>query len=146
IFHRDTLGSAQAIRPGDVNWMNAGRGIAHSERTAPELRASGSTIAGIQSWIALPEAHEESDPFFAHHGVAELPFHDGDGAQVRVIAGKLYGKASPVKTYSEMFYAGAELEGGASLPLDPDYEERALYLVAGEIDIAGEVFEPGRML
>ncbi len=146
IFHRDTLGSAQAIKPGDVNWMNAGRGIAHSERTAPELRKTGSPIAGIQSWVALPEAEEESAPFFKHHGEAELPCVEETGKVVRVIAGKLYGKASPVRTYSEMFYADAQLEPGATLPIDADYEERGIYLVSGEIEIAGEAFQPGRLL
>lgn len=146
IFHRDTLGSAQAIKPGDVNWMNAGRGIAHSERTAPELRATGSPIGGIQSWIALPESHEESAPFFKHHAESELPLIEEGGKRVRVIAGALYGKQSPVETYSEMFYADARLEAGASLPLDTQYEERGLYLVEGEIEIAGDVFAPGRLL
>ena len=146
IFHRDTLGSAQVIRPGDVNWMNAGRGIAHSERTAPNLRATGSAIAGVQSWVALPEAQEESDPFFVHHDAADLPLIEADGAHVRVIAGKLFGAASPVKTYSELFYADARLDAGASLALDADHEERALYLVSGEIEIAGDSFAPGRLL
>ncbi|MGD9980006.1 MAG: pirin family protein [Hyphomonadaceae bacterium] len=146
IFHRDTLGSAQAIRPGDVNWMNAGRGIAHSERTAPELRATGSPIAGIQSWAALPEAHEESEPFFKHHAGSELPVIEEGGKIVRVIAGALYGKTSPVQTYSEMFYADAQLSAGASLPLGAEHEERGLYLVSGEIEIAGERFEKGRLL
>jgi redox-sensitive bicupin YhaK (pirin superfamily) len=146
IFHRDTLGSAQAIKPGDVNWMNAGRGIAHSERTAPDLRATGSPIGGIQSWVALPEAHEESAPSFAHHAESELPLIEEGGKAVRVIAGKLYGKASPAKTYSEMFYADVRLDAGATLPLDADYEERGLYLVSGEIEISGDVFQPGRLL
>jgi redox-sensitive bicupin YhaK (pirin superfamily) len=146
IFHRDTLGSAQAIRPGDVNWMNAGRGIAHSERTAPELRATGSPIAGIQSWVALPEAHEESAPFFKHHAESELPLLQEGGKTVRVIAGSLFGKTSPVETYSEMFYADARLDTGAALPLDAEHEERGVYLVAGEIDVAGETFAPGRLL
>jgi redox-sensitive bicupin YhaK (pirin superfamily) len=146
IFHRDTLGSAQAIRPGDVNWMNAGRGIAHSERTAPELRATGSPIGGVQSWIALPEAHEESAPFFVHHGAAALPKLDEGGKRVRAIAGKLYGLASPVKTFSEIFYADAQLDVGASLPLDAEHEERGLYTISGEIEIAGDVFTPGRLL
>ena len=146
IYHRDTLGSAQAIKPGDVNWMNAGRGIAHSERTAPELRATGSPIGGIQSWIALPQAHEESDPFFVHHDEAELPLIAEGGKQVRVIAGKLYGKASPVKTFSQMVYADARLEAGATLPLDTDYEERALYTISGEIEIAGDAFGPNQLL
>ncbi|MGD9814579.1 MAG: pirin family protein [Hyphomonadaceae bacterium] len=146
IFHRDTLGSAQAINPGDVNWMNAGRGIAHSERTRAKLRATGSPIAGIQSWVALPEAHEESAPFFKHHAQRELPVLDEGGARARVIAGSLWGKASPVQTYSEMFYADVQLDAGASVPLDATYEERGLYLTHGEIEIAGDRFERGRLL
>ena len=146
IFHRDTLGSAQAIRPGDVNWMNAGRGIAHSERTAAELRVTGSPIAGIQSWVALPEAHEESAPFFKHHGVSELPVIEEGGKIVRVIAGSLYGKTSPAQTYSEMFYADAQLGAGASLPLGAEHEERGLYMTEGEIEIAGDRFARGRLL
>jgi len=146
IFHRDTLGSAQAILPGDVNWMNAGRGIAHSERTREALRETGSPIAGIQSWVALPEAHEESAPFFKHHGVGELPLIEEGGASVRVIAGTLYGKASPVRTYSEMVYADVRLSAGAQLPLDAEHEERGIYLTEGEIEIAGDVFQPGRLL
>jgi redox-sensitive bicupin YhaK (pirin superfamily) len=146
IFHRDTLGSAQAILPGDVNWMNAGRGIAHSERTRAELRATGSPIAGIQSWVALPEAQEESAPFFKHHAESELPVIEEGGKIVRVIAGALYGKSSPVETYSEMFYADAQLSAGASLPLGPEHEERGLYLVSGEVEVADERFEKGRLL
>ena len=146
IFHRDTLGSAQAIKPGDVNWMNAGRGIAHSERTAPELRATGSPIAGIQSWVALPEAHEESEPFFRHHAQSELPMLEEGGKRARVIAGSLWGKASPVKTYSDMFYADVQLDAGASVPLEAEHEERGLYLTHGEIEIAGDRFAPGRLL
>jgi len=146
IYHRDTLGSAQAIRPGDVNWMNAGRGIAHSERTAPELRTTGSPIAGIQSWIALPEAQEESAPFFKHHGESELPLIEEGGKRVRVIAGAMYGKRSPVQAYSEIIYADARLDADATLPLDAEQEERAIYLVEGEIDIAGDRFTRGRLL
>lgn len=146
IFHRDTLGSAQAIKPGDVNWMNAGSGIAHSERTAPDLRATGSPIAGIQSWVALPQAHEESAPHFAHHGVGELPTIEESGKQVRVIAGKLYGAQSPAKTFSDMFYADVQLAEGLSVPLDAEYEERGLYLTHGEIEIAGDRFTAGRLL
>jgi redox-sensitive bicupin YhaK (pirin superfamily) len=146
IYHRDTLGSSQAILPGDVNWMNAGRGIAHSERTRPELRTTGSPIAGIQSWVALPESHEESEPFFKHHPQGELPLIEEGGKIVRVIAGSLFGKTSPVQAYSEIFYADAQLAAGATLPLDPDHEERGLYLVEGEIDVAGETFERGRLL
>jgi len=146
IFHRDTLGSAQAILPGDVNWMSAGRGIAHSERTRPELRVAGSPLSGIQSWVALPDAHEESAPFFKHHGKGALPSIEEGGKRVRVIAGALYGVRSPVETYSDLFYADAQLDAGAVLPLDAEHEERAIYLVSGEIDIAGDLFAPGRLL
>jgi redox-sensitive bicupin YhaK (pirin superfamily) len=146
IFHRDTLGSAQAIKPGDDNWMNAGRGIAHSERTAPALRATGSSLAGIQSWVALPEQHEESEPFFTHHDERELPLLDDGGTRVRIIAGTLYGKTSPVKAYSDIVYADARLDTGAALPLDAEHEERGLYLVSGEIDIAGDTLQPGRLV
>jgi len=146
IMHRDTLGSAQAIKPGAVNWMNAGRGIAHSERTAPELRATGSPIAGIQSWIALPEGHEESDPFFVHHDEGELPLIEEGGKRVRVIAGSLFGETSPVRTFSDLFYADVRLDAQASMPIDADHEERGVYLAAGEIEIAGDVFAPGRLL
>jgi redox-sensitive bicupin YhaK (pirin superfamily) len=146
IFHRDTLGSAQAIRPGDVNWMNAGRGIAHSERTAPALRARGFPLAGIQSWVALPEAQEESEPFFKHHSQSELPLIEGEGKRVRVIAGALFGERSPVNSYSDILYADAQLDAGASLPLDAGHEERGLYLVSGEIETGGERFESGRLL
>ena len=132
IVHRDTLGSAQAIRPGDVNWMNAGRGIAHSERTAPELRASGSPIAGIQSWVALPQEHEESEPFFKHHAEAELPLID-DGRQERArdrrqaLRQDLAGRRRIRKCSTPTRGSSA----GASLPLDAAYEERGLYLVSG---------------
>lgn len=146
IFHRDTLGSAQAIAPGDVNWMNAGRGIAHSERTAASLRATGSPIAGIQSWVALPEAHEESAPFFKHHPQSELPTIEGNGVGARIVAGSLWGQRSPVETYSEMFYADVQLDAGVLVPLDAEHEERGLYLVSGEIEIAGDRFAAGRML
>lgn len=146
IFHRDTLGSSQAISPGDVNWMNAGRGIAHSERTRAELRTTGSPIGGIQSWVALPEAHEESAPFFKHHAQSELPTLEEGGKRARIIAGSLWGKSSPVQTYSEMFYADVQLDAGATLPLDAEHEERGLYLVSGEVEIAGDRFERGRLL
>ncbi|MEZ5995532.1 MAG: pirin family protein [Hyphomonadaceae bacterium] len=146
IFHRDTLGSAQTIRPGDVNWMNAGRGIAHSERTPEALRPSGSAISGIQSWVALPEAHEERAPFFKHHPENELPLLQTGDSTVRVIAGSLYGAASPVQTYSEMFYADVRLGPRGAIPLDAEHEERGLYLVSGEIEIAGDLFAPGALL
>lgn len=123
-----------------------GRGIAHSERTAPALRATGSPIAGIQSWVALPKTHEESAPFFVHHGETDLPLIEADGARVRVIAGSFSGKRAPVQTAWETLYADVQLQAGAVMPLDADTEERALYLVSGAIEIAGDRFEPGRLL
>ncbi|GAM97640.1 pirin-related protein [alpha proteobacterium U9-1i] len=146
IFHRDTLGSAQAIRPGDLNWMSAGRGIAHSERTAPDVRAAGHPLSGLQAWVALPAAHEESEPSFAHYSKDVLPTIEAEGKSVRIIAGSLYGESSPAKVYSDLFYADAQLAAGAVLPLDPEHEERGLYLHDGEIDIAGDRFESGRLL
>ncbi|MGE0611039.1 MAG: pirin family protein [Hyphomicrobiales bacterium] len=146
IDHRDSLGTHLTIRPGDVNWMTAGKGIAHSERTGPETRKGPSRLAGIQSWVALPKSAEENDPAFFHHGKAELPVVDGDGKTVRLVLGELYGQRSPVKVFSHMFYADAVLEQGAKLPLPADYEERAIYVASGEIDIAGDSFAGGQLL
>jgi hypothetical protein len=146
ILHRDSLGSAVAIQPGDVNWMTAGRGIAHSERTAPERRRAGETLHGLQCWVALPAALEEIAPAFNHHDAAELPVEATEGKTVRVIAGSLYGRASPLATLSNTIFADVSLEAGASLPLDPEAEERAIYLVSGEIDVAGDHFSSGRLL
>src|SRR4051794_7225491 len=119
ILHRDSLGTAQPIRPGDVNWMTAGRGIAHSERTDPALRGRSNRLFGIQSWVALPEAAEETAPDFAHHPAAALPVLDDSGARLRLIAGEGWGARSPVATSSALFYADAALSPGALLPL-PD--------------------------
>lgn len=146
ITHRDSLGSALAIRPGEVNLMTAGRGIVHSERTGQEVRASGQNLFGIQSWMALPKSHEESAPEFAHHDVDALPRLDGEGKRVRVIMGSLYGETSPAKFPHESFYAEAVLAPGALLPLDPDYDERAVYIASGRIDVAGQSFDAGQLL
>ncbi|MEC9367669.1 MAG: pirin family protein [Pseudomonadota bacterium] len=146
IDHRDSLGTHLTIRPGDVNWMTAGRGIAHSERTGAEVRKSPSRLAGIQSWVALPKSAEESAPAFFHHGKSDLPVVKGEGKTVRLVLGSLYGERSPVEVFNHMFYADALLEPGARLPLPADHEERAVYVVSGEIDIAGDVFEAGRLL
>ena len=146
ILHRDSLGTLQPIRPGEVNWMTAGRGIAHSERTAPELRRSGGALFGIQAWVALPRHAEETAPAFAHHGTGELPFIGGEGKAVRLIAGALYGAQSPVAAHTAMFYADAMLDERASLPLPAEHEERAVYVLQGEIEISGDRFEPGRLL
>jgi hypothetical protein len=146
IMHRDSLGSAAAIRPGDVNLMTAGRGIVHSERTAPDHRAGGERLHGLQLWLAMPAADEEIDPTFAHHDQAELPVVAGDGKIVRVVIGNLYGKRSPVPTLSDTILADAALTPGAVLPIDADTQERALYVVAGEIDVAGDRFAAGRLI
>ncbi len=146
IMHRDSLGSLAAIHPGDVNLMTAGRGIVHSERTAPDHRDGGERLHGLQLWVAMPAADEEIAPTFAHHDQAELPIVAGDGKIVRVIIGSLYGKRSPVPTLSDTIFADAALEPGAVLPIDAQAEERALYVVAGEIDIAGDRFAAGRLL
>jgi redox-sensitive bicupin YhaK (pirin superfamily) len=146
IMHRDSLGSALSIKPGEVNLMTAGKGIVHSERTAPDLRASGQNVFGIQSWMALPKAHEESEPVFAHFGVSDLPRFDGEGKRVRLIMGSLYGATSPASFPYDCFYAEAVLAPGAVLPLDPDYDERGVYIASGSIDIAGQTFESGQLL
>ena len=146
VYHRDSLGSDQAIRPGELNWMVAGQGIVHSERERPEWKAKPRRLFGIQSWVALPKAAEETAPAFVHHGREALPFVDADGARVRVIAGSLYGAASPVKTASETIYGDATLEPGASLPLDATHEERGIYTISGDIEIAGDRFGPGQLL
>ena len=146
ILHRDSLGTLQAITPGDVNWMTAGSGIAHSERTAPEVRASGGPLFGIQAWVALPAAVEETAPGFAHHARDALPVVAGEGKEVRVIAGALYGERSPVPTYSAMFYADASLTAGTKLPLPAEHEERAVYVVGGEVEVAGDRFGEGQLL
>lgn len=146
IVHRDSLGSDQRIRPGEVNWMTAGRGIAHSERTAPDVRRRGGNAFGLQSWVALPAETEESEPEFTHYDESALPVLADTGTRVRLLAGALYGRASPVRTFGGLFYADAELRAGATLPLDADYEERAVYTLSGEIEVSGQRFGGGRLL
>ena len=147
IQHRDSLGTNSAIHPGEVNWMIAGKGITHSERSDAKTRASEkSSLFGIQTWVALPEEHEEVEPGFEHQAKDAIPLIEGEGKQVRLILGTLFGQRSPVSTYSEMFYADAILEAGAKLPLPTDHEDRGIYVVAGEIEVAGQKFEAGRMM
>jgi len=146
IMHRDSLGTAAPIKPGEVNWMTAGRGIVHSERTGPELRASGSPIHGLQMWVGLPADKEEIEPGFTHHATDEFPMINDGGTFVRVVVGSLYGKTSPVPTVHETFFGNIAMRAGATLPLDPSHEERALYVVDGTLDISGDTFEPGRLL
>ena len=137
ILHRDSLGTVQPIQPGAVNWMTAGSGIVHSERTGPDVRAQGGPLFGIQSWVALPQAHEETAPAFAHHDRDSLPVIEGDGAHVRLIAGALWGARAPVRTVSAMVYADVRLEPGARLVLGAEHEERAAYPVEGAVELAG---------
>jgi redox-sensitive bicupin YhaK (pirin superfamily) len=146
IVHRDSLGTAAAIKPGEINLMTAGRGIVHSERTGAQKRATGSPIHGLQMWVALPEAKEEMAPAFAHHEVGEFPLIIDDRKVVRVVIGSLYGERSPVPTVHETMFANIALRAGATLPLDADHEERALYVIDGTVDISGDKFEPGRLL
>jgi hypothetical protein len=146
IMHRDTLGTSVPIRPGEINWMTAGRGIAHSERTGDDRRAKGDRLHGLQMWVALPAAKEEMETAFAHYDGSDFPEIAGDGMTVRVIVGSLFGKQAPVAATSDTIFAEARLTTGARLPLDADHEERAVYVVDGEIEIMGDRFGPGRLL
>jgi redox-sensitive bicupin YhaK (pirin superfamily) len=146
IMHRDSLGTAVPIRPGEVNWMTAGRGIVHSERTGTERRATGDNLHGLQMWVALPSEKEEIAPAFAHYAVEQFPMVRDNGKSVRVVVGSLYGARSPVATTSETIFADVTLNAGSALPLDADHEERAIYVLNGEIDIAGDRFGPDRLL
>ncbi|HVV84177.1 MAG TPA: pirin family protein [Kofleriaceae bacterium] len=146
LVHRDSLGSEQAIRPGDVNWMTAGQGIVHSERTAAEQRRAASTLHGLQLWVALPAADEEGAPSFHHHPGATLPEVARGGVRLRVLAGSAYGATSPIATRSPLFYVTADLPGGAELALPDEHVERALYVVDGAVAAGGARAEAGRML
>jgi redox-sensitive bicupin YhaK (pirin superfamily) len=146
IVHKDTLGSDQAIRPGAVNWMTAGRGIAHSERSSPEARRQGQHVHGIQSWLALPLDHEETEPSFLHHPATAIPETSRDGVRLRVLVGAAYGLVSPARVLSPTFYVEALLPAGARLSLPDEYEERAAYVVSGAIGCDGREFGEGDML
>jgi redox-sensitive bicupin YhaK (pirin superfamily) len=146
ILHRDSLGTELPIAPGDVNWMTSGRGIVHSERTAGDRRAAPHRLSGIQSWVALPKAHEETAPAFIHHGAATLPVLEDAGVKLRLVAGHGWGLRSPVTTFSELFYADAVLAPGAQVPMPDQQEERAAYVFEGSVEVAGQAFEAGRML
>ncbi len=143
--HRDSLGSVQTITPGDVNWMTAGRGIVHSERTGPELRARGHLLHGIQSWVALPQAEEESAPSFQHVGRGDLPEWREGEAVLRVIAGHAYGRTSPARVLSPTLYVDAMLGPKGRLPLPRDHEERGVFVVSGELRLGGQALTTGDM-
>lgn len=146
IMHRDSEGNVQEISPGAMNLMTAGRGISHSERTPEADRDGTHTMLGLQSWIALPVAQEEIAPSFQHYGATDLPTIQDKGVKARIIAGSAFGATAPVSMASEWFYVEVSLGAGMSVPLDADYEERAIYVVSGEIDIAGDLFEGPRLL
>ena len=147
IVHRDSTGSVQAIRPGDVNWMTAGRGIVHSERTAPERRASESSLFGLQAWVGLPRRDEETEPSFAHFDAAQLPIEEGEGASARIIAGEFYGRRSPVTTFSPLCYVDVTLQPAARLSVPATYPEQALFVADGQLDLGADgVFDAGRLL
>jgi redox-sensitive bicupin YhaK (pirin superfamily) len=145
IMHRDSVGSEQPIRPAEVNWMIAGRGITHSERFE-KARAEGGRMHGIQAWVALPNGSEEVDPSFSHHGANDLPLVREKGVSIRIIAGKVFGKEARVKTHSPMFYAHTELDSGARIELPRDYAERAAYVASGKIEVGGNSTHPGQMV
>ena len=144
--HRDSLGTHQMIYPGEVNWMVAGNGVTHSERTSAATRAGKSKLFGIQTWVALPDEAEETSASFEHHGQDALPFLEAEGKQLRLIMGRGWGETAPVSTFTDMFYADVMLEAGTMLPLPDDHEDRGVYITSGSVEIAGETFEAGRMM
>jgi redox-sensitive bicupin YhaK (pirin superfamily) len=146
ILHRDSLGYVQNIEPGAVNWMTAGRGIVHSERTPDALRAKGFDLHGLQIWIALPDGFEEVEPSFTHHVASELPVIRDEGVAMTLVAGEAFGRRSPVKTWSPLFYLHVEAQEGARLRAPREYAERAVYVVSGEIDVDGRTIGPNRMV
>lgn len=144
--HRDSTGADQVIRPGELNWMVAGRGVSHSERTSAAARSGPNSLFGIQTWLALPDAVEDMSPMFEHHGQAALPVIADNGVSVRLILGRAYGETAPATMFSDTFYADVLLEPGCRLPMPHDHEDRGLYIVDGTISIAGQTFEAGRMM
>ena len=145
ITHRDSVGSEIAITPGEMNWMTAGRGITHSERF-DRLRRTGGAMHGIQAWVGLPTADEETDPAFAHHGPEDLPTYEADGLWARLIAGAAFGAKAKVKVHSPMFYAHWRLQAGARAQLPAEYPERAAFVVSGDVEVDGRTFHDGQML
>jgi redox-sensitive bicupin YhaK (pirin superfamily) len=143
--HRDSLGTVRVIRPGDVNWMTAGRGIAHSERTPHELRESGEQSHGIQSWVALPDGQEDVEPSFVHYPAADLPRRTVEGVQLAVIAGEAFGMKSSVRTLWPTLYVDAQFADGATMEVAPEHAERAVYVAQGQIEVGNALLKEGQM-
>lgn len=146
VMHRDSLGVQQAIVPGDVNWMTAGRGISHSERFSHPESFAGGGLELMQLWVALPEADEETDPAFTHYPAADLPVREDGGVWMRVIAGSAYGMTSPVRAHSPLFYLHTEWQAGASMALPGGYREQAVYVARGAVEHAGQGYGVGQLL
>jgi redox-sensitive bicupin YhaK (pirin superfamily) len=146
IHHRDSLGTDQWIEPGAVNWMKAGYGITHSERTDEGMRDTSHSLFGLQTWLALPKDREDDPADFVHVPKSKLPILRGEGKEVRLILGDAWGEVAPLPTPSRMFYADAMLTGGASLPLPDDHEDRGIYILDGELTVGGQTFPAGQML
>jgi redox-sensitive bicupin YhaK (pirin superfamily) len=146
VLHRDSLGTAMPIQPGAVNLMIAGRGIVQSERSGPERRASGDKLHGLQLWVALPAASEEAAPVFAHTSAADIPELSENGMTLRVILGTMHRLRSPAATSWDTLFADAHLKAGTGLPVDAEHEERAIYVLAGDIEIGGERYGPEQLL
>ena len=144
--HRDSTGADQIISPGALNWMVAGRGITHSERTSAEARKGPNSLFGIQTWLALPDSHEDVDPSFEHFGKETLPVIEDHGVSVRLILGNAYGKAAPAAMFSETFYADVTLAPGCRLPMPDNHEDRGIYIVEGSISVAGQEFGAAQMM
>ena len=145
IMHRDSVGSEQAIRPGEVNWMTAGSGITHSERFE-HARREGGKMHGLQAWVGLPKAFEETAPGFNHHGADDLPTYQSGGLWARLIAGEAFGAKAAVRTHSPLFYVHWNLDAGAQGQLEARYPERAAYIVSGSVDVEGATYEGGKLL
>jgi redox-sensitive bicupin YhaK (pirin superfamily) len=145
LVHRDSLGRVQRIEPGDVNWMTAGRGIVHSERTPADLRGRPAPMHGVQTWVALPREAEDIEPSFAHHDASALPVIERPGAVVRLIVGHAFGARSPVATFSDTLYCALELAAGAQLEIAAEHAERALYAASGALEIDGRAIAAGEL-
>lgn len=144
--HQDSVGSDQPIRPGEVNWMTAGRGISHSERFDGPIRDHGGLMHGIQAWVGLPDGLEEIEPAFAHHGPEDLPTYEFEGMWARLIAGSEFGATAQVRTHSPMFYVHWELQPGARAQLPATYPERAAYIAKGRVEVGDRAYAAGQML